>query len=43
MLQKAISGMLPKNRLGRTLNNNYRIYDTAEHPHGSLNPENVPI
>jgi large subunit ribosomal protein L13 len=43
LLQKAIRGMLPKNRLGRTLNNNYRIYDTAEHPHGSQNPENVAI
>ena len=43
LLQKAIHGMLPKNRLGRTLNNNYRIYDTAEHPHGSQNPESVNI
>ncbi|GIS84239.1 MAG: hypothetical protein CM1200mP16_05390 [Nitrospina sp.] len=43
LLQKAIRGMLPKNRLGRTLNNNYRIYDTAEHPHGSQNPESVNI
>ena len=43
LLQKAIRGMLPKNRLGRTLNNNYRIYDTEEHPHGSQNPENVTI
>ena len=43
LLQKAIRGMLPKNRLGRTLNNNYRIYDTAEHPHRSQNPETVNI
>ena len=43
LLQKAIRGMLPKNRLGRTLNNNYRIYDTAEHPHGSQKPESVNI
>ena len=43
LLQKAIRGMLPKNRLGRTLNNNYRIYDTAEQPHGSQKPESVNI
>ena len=43
LLKKAIRGMLPKNRLGRTLNNNFRIYDTAEHPHGSQKPENVAI
>ena len=43
LLKKAIRGMLPKNRLGRTLNNNFRIYDTAEHPHGSQKPESVAI
>ena len=43
LLQKAIRGMLPKNRLGRTLNNNYRIYDTDQHPHGGQNPETVAI
>ena len=43
LLKKAIRGMLPKNRLGRTLNNNFRIYNTAEHPHGSQKPENVAI
>jgi large subunit ribosomal protein L13 len=43
LLQKAIRGMLPKNRLGRTLNNNYRIYDTDQHPHGGQNPETVVI
>ena len=43
LLKKAICGMLPKNRLSRTLNNNFRIYDTAEHPHGSQKPEDVAI
>ena len=43
LLKKAIYGMLPKNRLGRTLNNNYRIYDTDQHPHGGQNPETVVI
>jgi large subunit ribosomal protein L13 len=43
LLKKAIHGMLPKNRLGRTLNNNYRIYDNDQHPHMSQNPEVIAL
>ncbi len=43
LLQKAINGMLPKTRLGRTLRSNYRIYDSAEHPHDGQKPETVSI
>ncbi|MBT5551003.1 MAG: 50S ribosomal protein L13 [Nitrospina sp.] len=43
LLKKAIRGMLPKTRLGRTLNNNYRIYDNDEHPHTSQNPEAIAL
>jgi large subunit ribosomal protein L13 len=43
LLQKAINGMLPKTRLGRTLKNNYRIYDKAEHPHSGQKPEVVSV
>ncbi len=43
LLKEAINGMLPKNRLGRTLRLNYRIYDTSEHPHTSQNPEVVTL
>ncbi|NIP99977.1 MAG: 50S ribosomal protein L13 [Nitrospinaceae bacterium] len=43
LLKKAIDGMLPKNRLGRTLKNNYRIYDTGEHPHSGQKPEPVSV
>ncbi len=43
LLKKAIHGMLPKNRLGRTLNNNYRIYDNDQHPHMSQNPEVISL
>ena len=43
LLLIAIRGMLPKNRLGRTLNNNYRIYDTDQHPHGGQNPVTVTV
>lgn len=43
LLEKAIKGMLPKSRLGRSLQANYRIYNTGEHPHASQNPEVVSL
>lgn len=43
LLKKAIDGMLPKTRLGRTLKNNYRIYNNAEHPHSGQKPETVSV
>ena len=43
LLKKAIQGMLPKTRLGRTLHNNFRIYNNDQHPHTSQNPEVVGI
>lgn len=43
LLRKAIYGMLPKNRLGRILNDNVRIYESADHPHESQNPEQVSV
>jgi large subunit ribosomal protein L13 len=43
LLKKAIQGMLPKTRLGRTLHNNFRIYNNDQHPHISQNPEVVGI
>ncbi len=43
LLKEAINGMLPKNRLGRTLRLNYRIYDTAEHPHTGQAPEVITL
>ena len=43
LLKTAIQGMLPKTRLGRTLHNNFRIYNNDQHPHTSQNPEVVGI
>ncbi|CCQ89882.1 50S ribosomal protein L13 [Nitrospina gracilis 3/211] len=43
LLKNAINGMLPKNRLGRTLKNNYRIYDNDNHPHEGQKPEAVTL
>ena len=43
LLKKAIQGMLPKNRLGRVLAGNFRVYDDMEHPHSAQNPETISI
>ncbi|PIQ96072.1 MAG: 50S ribosomal protein L13 [Nitrospinae bacterium CG11_big_fil_rev_8_21_14_0_20_56_8] len=43
LLQKAVVGMLPKNRLGRQLKNNFRIYDNDAHPHQGQNPEVITL
>ena len=43
LLKKAIRGMLPKNRLGRSLFGNFRIYEAGEHPHSGQNPERISI
>ncbi|QPJ63910.1 MAG: 50S ribosomal protein L13 [Candidatus Nitrohelix vancouverensis] len=43
LIKEAVFGMLPKNRLGRTLKTNIRVYDGSDHPHTSQNPENVTL
>ncbi len=40
---KAVRGMLPKNRLGRKLNNKLFVYAGAEHPHAAQMPETFEI
>lgn len=43
LLKKAIFGMIPKNRLGRVLQGNLRVYDSEEHPHAAQKPETVSL
>ncbi len=38
-VEKAIKGMLPKNRLGRSMAGKLAVYDGAEHPHAAQKPE----
>ncbi|GAB3933037.1 50S ribosomal protein L13 [Mucilaginibacter myungsuensis] len=38
VIEKAVRGMLPKNRLGRALFGNLHVYAGAEHPHAGQNP-----
>ncbi len=43
MVRKAVRGMLPKNRLGRKLNNKLYVYAGDQHPHGAQQPELLEI
>lgn len=38
VVEKAIRGMLPKNKLGRKLFHNLHVYEGAEHPHEAQQP-----
>ncbi len=39
IIEFAVKGMLPKNRLGRHLFTNLRVYAGSEHPHNAQEPE----
>jgi large subunit ribosomal protein L13 len=38
-IEHAVRGMLPKNRLGRKLFTNLKVYAGESHPHGAQKPE----
>ena len=42
-LERAVRGMLPKNRLGRTLFTNLKVYSGARHPHEAQKPESIQV
>ena len=39
IIEKAVWGMLPKNRLGRAMIKKLKVYRGAEHPHQAQTPE----
>lgn len=41
VIEKAVRGMLPRNRLGRAIFKNLYIYAGNEHPHVAQNPKEV--
>ncbi|MCU0822375.1 MAG: 50S ribosomal protein L13 [Spirochaetes bacterium] len=43
ILERAVKGMLPKNRIGRKIFKNLRVYTGTEHPHTAQKPETVEI
>ena len=43
VIQKAVKGMLPRNRLGAVLLKNLKVYAGAEHPHAAQNPKTIKL
>ena len=43
LLEMAVHGMLPKNRLGRRLFNKLKVYRGGEHPHVAQKPEAINV
>lgn len=41
VIESAVKGMLPKNRLGRKLFNNLYVYAGTEHPHEAQQPKEI--
>jgi len=43
LIETAVRGMLPKNRLGRRLFTKLKVYGGADHPHSAQRPEPVKV
>jgi large subunit ribosomal protein L13 len=43
VIEKAVKGMLPKNRLGRQLYTNLFVYAGEEHPHAAQQPKEIKL
>jgi large subunit ribosomal protein L13 len=43
IIQKAVKGMLPHNKLGRSILSHLKIYVGSEHPHLAQNPQDLKI
>ena len=41
IIERAVKGMLPKNRLGRKMIKKLFVYQGAEHPHGAQQPKEL--
>ena len=43
VVEKAVRGMLPKNRLGRAIYKNLYVYAGTDHPHAAQNPTTIKL
>ncbi len=43
LVEKAVRGMLPKNRLGRKLFTNLHVFEGTEHPHEAQKPKKIEL
>ncbi|NBZ95096.1 MAG: 50S ribosomal protein L13, partial [Proteobacteria bacterium] len=39
LIERAVRGMIPHNRLGRSIYGKLKVYAGAEHPHAGQNPQ----
>jgi large subunit ribosomal protein L13 len=39
LVEEAVKGMLPKNKIGRAMSKKLKVYAGAEHPHAAQQPE----
>ena len=43
VVEKAIKGMLPRNRLGRSMSSKLKVYAGADHPHAAQDPQPLKV
>ena len=43
VIERAVKGMLPKNRLGRKMYTNLHVYVGSEHPHEAQKPKTIEL
>jgi len=43
VIELAVNGMMPKNKLGRSMRQKLKVYEGPEHPHQSQKPEPLEI
>jgi len=43
MVERAVKGMLPKNRLGRQMYKKLFVYESEEHPHMAQQPKQIEV
>ena len=43
VIESAVRGMLPKNKLGKAMGKKLKVYGDAEHPHSAQRPEALPL
>ncbi|MFP5310440.1 MAG: 50S ribosomal protein L13 [Actinomycetes bacterium] len=43
VIEQAVHGMLPKNRLGRAMGKKLKVYAGPEHPHAAQKPQPFPL
>ena len=42
-VEKAVKGMLPRNRLGRAMGKKLKVYAGSDHPHGAQQPKQLEV